>query len=92
MLTEDEQNNFRAAADACLAEVEASITSDEDFFEDEKATVFFELVAGLLDKYEDLSGIRYGGRTYIPEFTEDEDGVYISGIRWIEDAKIQSID
>lgn len=92
MLTEEERNAFKAAADSCVAVVEASVTSEEEPYEDESTDAFFELVAGLLEKYDDLSGIRYGGKTFIAEFTEDEDGVFISGIRWIEDQKLEVID
>ena len=50
MLTEEEQNAFRAAADQCVAAVEASVGSDADSYEDEQTDEFFELVAGLLEK------------------------------------------
>lgn len=89
VLTEEEQQIFKDAADKCIAAVEAAGLADEEAFEDESAEAFIELVAGFLEKYEELTGIRYRNKTFVPDYEEDEDGVYISGVRWFDDEKFE---
>ena len=91
VLTDEEKQLFMAAADKCVAEVKAAGASDEEPFEDDSgnADEFIEMVAGLLEKYDGLGGIRYRDKTFVAEFSEDEDGAFITGIRWIEDETLE---
>lgn len=91
VLTDEEKQAFKTAADKCIAIVAAAGVSEEEAFEDESTDSFIELVANLLEKYEELSGIRYGNKTFVPDYAEDEDGSYIAGVRWFEDEKFETI-
>lgn len=91
VLTAEEREQFKAAADKCLEIVEAG-TPDEELFDDDNIETFIELLAGLLEKYEDLSGIRYRDKTFVPEYSQDEDGDYISGVRWFDEEKFEIVE
>ena len=91
VLTDEEKQAFKSAADKCIAIVEAAGIGEEEAFEDESTDSFIELVADLLGKYEELSGLRYANKTFVPDYAEDEDGTYIAGVRWFEDDKFETI-
>lgn len=89
VLTEEEKQLFKAAADKCMSAVEAAGVGEDEPYEDESADAFIELVAGLLEKYDELTGIRYRDKTFVADFSEDEDGSFISGVRWFDDDKFE---
>lgn len=91
-LTDEEKQQFKAAADKCIATVEAAGVGEDEPFEDESTEAFIELVAGLLEKYENLSGIRYRNKTFVADISDDEDGAYISGVRWFDDDGFEVLD
>lgn len=91
ILTAEEREQFKAAVDKCLAIVAAGAT-DEEIFEDDNVETFIEVVAGLLEKYDDLSGIRYKDKIFVPEYSTDEDGDFISGVRWFEEDKFEVVE
>lgn len=88
VLTEEEKQLFKAAADKCITAVEAAGVGEDEPYEDEGAEAFIELVVDLLEKHE-LAGIRYRNKTFVADFSEDEDGSFISGVRWFDDDKIE---
>ncbi|MFK7819728.1 MAG: hypothetical protein AB8G99_13495 [Planctomycetaceae bacterium] len=91
VLTAEEREQFKVAADKCL-EIVAAGTPDDELFEDDNIETFIELLASLLEKYDDLSGLRYREKTFVPEYSHDEDGDYISGVRWFDDDKFEVIE